>query len=519
MTPTMTPVLLHHGLEASARRLPDKTALVCAGAGWTYAEIDGLATRCAQALQARGVRRGDRVAVHLESSLEAVVAIFGVLKAGAVFVPVNPLSKAARIAYVLDDAQASVYIVHAHLLPALGDALAQCKALHTCVIAGPTAPDRADQRMIGFDDLLACAPDAPAAAPAIIDQDLAAIIYTSGSTGEPKGVMLSHLNMRAAGESVIAYLELVESDVICSALPLAFSYGIHQLLTATRVGATLVLERSFAFPVKVLQTMAQEGATVFPGVPAMYAALVNLSNLDQFDLSRLRALTNAAAALPVEHVRRVRAAFPQARLFLMYGQTECKRVSFLAPEDVDARPESVGRGMPNQEHWLIDEHGQRLPATDSRGELVVRGSHVMRGYWNKPRETAQKLHAGPLPGEVVLHTGDIFRCDADGYLYFVARQDDIIKSRGEKVSPVEVENVLYAMPGVVEAAVVGVPDALLGQAIKAFVVLAPGVAHTEREVIKHCLARLESYMAPKHVAFVAALPKTDSGKITKAGLA
>ncbi len=516
MIAPIAPVLLHQMLEASARRLPDKIALVCANGRWRYADIESLATRCAAALRAHGIVPGDRVAVHLESGLEAVVAIYGVLKAGAVLVPVNPLSRAARVRYLLDDAQAAAYLVDAHLLRGLGDLLGQMPALRLCAVAGADAAAFDDARAIGFDRLLAGA--APIEA-TVIDTDLAAIIYTSGSTGEPKGAMLSHLNMRAAGEAVIDYLALAESDVVCSALPLAFSYGLHQLLTAFRVGATLVLERSFAFPLKVLQTMAREGATVFPGVPAMYAALLNLGDRTHFDLPHLRALTNAAAALPVEHVRRLRAAFPRARLFLMYGQTECKRASYLVPEEVDARPDSVGRGMPNQAHWLIDETGRRLPPTDSQGELVVRGSHVMRGYWRRPQETAQKLHIDAITGEHVLHTGDIFRCDALGYLYFVARKDDIIKSRGEKVSPVEVENVLHALAGVVEAAVIGVPDPLLGQAIKAFVVLAPGVEYGEREVIKHCLARLESYMAPKQVVFVASLPKTESGKITKNGLA
>ena len=206
----------------------------------------------------------------------------------------------------------------------------------------------------------------------------------------------------------------------------------------------------------------------------------------------------------------------------MYGLTECKRVTYLPPEQLDVRPTSVGRGMPNEEVWLVDEAGQRLP-NGSTGELVVRGSNVMLGYWDKPEATAQRLRPGPAiggqAGAPVLHTGDLFRTDSEGYLYFVARKDDIIKSRGEKVSPKEVENALYAIEGVFEAAVIGVPDELLGQAVKAFVVCQPGVTLTEREVIRQCLARLESFMAPKHVEFVEALPKTDTGKIKKTGLA
>jgi len=285
-----------------------------------------------------------------------------------------------------------------------------------------------------------------------------------------------------------------------------------------QIGATVVLEKSFTFPTKVLQTMAAERVTVFPGVPTMFAMLLNMSNLGTYDLSALRMVTNTAAALPEEHIRRIREMFPQAMLFSMYGLTECKRVTYLPPEQLDFRPTSVGRGMPNQEWWLVDEQGNRLPH-GTTGELVVRGSHVMRGYWEKPEATAERLRPGPVPGEVVLYTGDIFRTDADGFLYFVGRKDDIIKSRGEKVSPREVENVLYALKGVREVAVIGVPDAVLGQAVKAFIVLAEGYAYTEKDILRHCQGALENYMIPKYVVIVGSLPKTNTGKIRKTGLA
>jgi len=256
---------------------------------------------------------------------------------------------------------------------------------------------------------------------------------------------------------------------------------------------------------------------VFPGVPTMFSMLMTLSNLSQFDLSSLRMMTNTAAALSEEHIRQLRALFPQAVLFSMYGLTECKRVTYLPPEQLDIRPTSVGRGMPNEEVWLVDDEGRRLP-NGSTGELVIRGSNVMRGYWEKPEETARRLKPGPNPGEMLLYSGDLFRTDAEGWLYFVSRRDDIIKSRGEKVSPREVENVLHGIEGVYEVAVVGVPDEVLGQAVKAYVTLKPGVQLTERDVIRHCLARMESFMAPKVVEFVAELPKTDTGKIKKTGL-
>ena len=216
-------------------------------------------------------------------------------------------------------------------------------------------------------------------------------------------------------------------------------------------------------------------------------------------------------------MRRLRTTLPQARLYSMYGLTECKRASYLPPEELERRPGSVGRGMPNQEHWLVDDEGRRLPH-GSTGELVVRGAHVMRGYWERPVETAQRLRPGPIDGERVLYTGDLFRTDAEGFLYFVSRRDDIIKSRGEKVAPREVENVIYKLDGVVGCAVVGIPDDTLGEAVKAYVALRAGCPLAPRDIIRHCLANLESHMAPKVVEIVDDLPRTDSGKIRHASL-
>jgi acyl-CoA synthetase (AMP-forming)/AMP-acid ligase II len=323
--------------------------------------------------------------------------------------------------------------------------------------------------------------------------------------------------MISAATSISTYLALRSDDIIINVLPIAFDYGLYQILMSSRVGATVVLQRSLAFPVRVLETMVRERVTVLPGVPTVFSMLLNMESLASYDLSALRMVTNTAAALSEAQIRDIRKSFPQATLFSMYGLTECKRVSYLPPEQLDVRPMSVGRGMPNEEVWLADEAGTRLP-NGSTGELVVRGSNVMRGYWRKPKETAERLKPGEIPGEMYLHTGDIFRTDAEGWLYFVGRKDDIIKSRGEKVSPREVENVLYQLEGVLEAAVIGVPDLVLGQAVKAFVVLKQGFTYSERDVIKHCLSYLESFMAPKYVAFVDALPRTDTGKISKKGL-
>lgn len=507
--------LLHHFLENSARRTPEKTALIYGKQRLSYQQIETQASQLAHGLLARGIVRGDRVAIFADNSPELVIGVFAALKAGAVFMVVNSLTKADKLAYVLNDARATCLITTQVLRRVWDHSLADSPSVHTCIVLD-LPPEKADKQALSYAALIASQPDQPPSSHTI-DQDLASIIYTSGSTGEPKGVMLSHLNMVSAAHSVNGYLGMTDQDIILCALPLAFDYGLYQVLMAFLVGATVVLERSFSFPVQILEIMARERVTVFPGVPTMFSMLMGLGNLRQWELSQLRMITNTAAALSERHIQDLRSIFPHATLFSMYGLTECKRVTYLPPDQLDVRPTSVGRGMPNEEVWLVDESGSRLP-NGSTGELVIRGSNVMRGYWEKPNETARCLKPAAIPGEMLLYSGDIFRTDSEGFLYFVARKDDIIKSRGEKVSPKEVENVIYAIDGVQDAAVIGVSDELLGQAIKAFVVPREGVTLTEKDILRHCQANLESFMVPKYIALVSDLPKTDTGKIRKTGL-
>ena len=506
-------MLLHEGLITTAAANPDKEALVCGTQRWSFADIDTASSSFAGFLREAGIGRGDRVVVYMDNSAEAVIALYGIMKSGGVMVPVNPLTKSAKLAFILRDAEAFALVADTHLLvnhtgnhrdvrPRL--TVARNTGGGDCAVGGADFRQACSAKPYICDD--------------VIDQDLAALIYTSGSTGEPKGVMLSHLNMVSAARSVSFYLGLRVDDRIACCLPLAFDYGLYQVLMAFGAAACVILERSFAFPAALLAMMERERVTVFPGVPTMFSMLLGMEGLVMaHDLGALRMVTSTAAALPPSHIERLRKLFPRAVIYSMYGLTECKRVSYLPPEDIERKPGSVGRGMPNQEVYLVDPDGSRLPP-GSVGELVVRGSHVMRGYWRRPEETSQRLKPGPLSGEWVLHSGDIFHMDADGYLYFIGRSDDVIKSRGEKVSPKEIEDCLYAMRGVREAAIVGVDDEMLGQAVHAFVVLDEDVCLTDRDVIRHCHALLESYMVPQHVHVVDSLPKTDTGKIRKTGL-
>jgi long-chain acyl-CoA synthetase len=496
-------------LRDSARRFGDRVALVAGGARMTYRELDRASDRLAGALAARSITRGDRVIVFMDNCREAVIAIFAALKAGAVFSPINPSTKAEKLAFVLDNCRARALITQKKLRAVASVALAEAPSIALTVIAGAREPLRG---AMSFEAALA-AEAAPPGNPGI-DLDLAMLIYTSGSTGFPKGVMMTHQNVVAAATSITTYLENTADDVILNVLPISFDYGLYQVLMAAKVGATLVLEQSFAFPQAIFARMTAERVTGLPLVPTMAALILQMRDLAPGAFPHLRYLTNTAAALPPAHIARLQTLFPTARLYSMYGVTECKRCTYLPPAELTRRPGSVGIAIPGTEAYVVDENGARV-APGMVGELVIRGAHVMKGYWENPEATARALRPGPYEWEKVLHTGDLFRADTDGFLYFVARKDDIIKTRGEKVSPKEVENALYALPGIREAAVVGVPDPVLGLALKAVVAADPQAKLTAHDVIRHCARHLEDFMVPKLVEFRDALPKTESGKISR----
>jgi long-chain acyl-CoA synthetase len=505
-------------LEQSCARFAGKTALVCGAGRYSYQALEASANRMAHCLIDRGLHRRDRVAVYLENCAEAVVAIFGALKAGGMFVPINPQVRPSRLQYILNDCNVRALVTSRRLLSASLDALRQCPDLRLVLISdgAPEGDGWSLPRSCGVQSLHASLPQFPENPPrnACLDIDLASLIYTSGSTGNPKGVMLTHLNIVSAATSIISYLENTALDIILSCLPLSFDYGLYQVLMAFKLGGTLILERSFTYPSKILTLMDQEKVTGFPLVPAMAAILLQLRNLERIRLPRLRYITNTAQALPVKHILRLAEIFPDVRIFSMYGLTECKRVSYLPPAELLRRPASVGKAMPNCETWIVDE--QDRPITDAwkPGELVVRGANVMKGYWNLSDETAKRLKPGVYPGEYVLYTGDIFQVDEDGYLYFIGRRDDMIATGGEKVSPREVENVVHELPDVSEAVAIGMEDEILGKVIRLVAVTSPTSQVTANDIIRHCSLKLEHFKVPRQVEIRhAPLPKTSTGKI------
>lgn len=490
---------LEQGLRTAAVLLPGKPAVVTPERSLTYSELDAAADRIAGGLRDIGIQPGDRVALLLPNSAEMPEAVYGVLRCGAAFTPLNPTIKEHKLGELLEHVGAAAVICDAEHAPMVEAATAQSGDI-------PVIADLA--RLEGGEAV-------PRGGP--LDADLAAVIYTSGSTGDPKGVTVTHRNMSFVSDSIIEYLEMGQHDRILCVLPLSFGYGLYQLLTCVGAQATLVLEPGLGLPGRVVQLLEQEQITGLPGVPTVFQVLISLRGLAHRELPHLRFLTNAGAAMPAATVEEVRATFPGARLYSMYGQTECTRVCYLPPDQLDVRPTSVGVAIPGTEAWVADEKG-RPAGYGQVGELMVRGSHVMQGYWRDPEGTAERLRPGRWPWERVLATGDLFRQDSEGYLYFVGRRDDMIKSRGEKVAPREVEEVLHAIEGVREASVVGVPDRLLGQAVHAHVAAEDGVELDADDLRRRCAEELEAHKVPRRVIIHAALPRTPNGKIDRAAL-
>ena len=504
--------LLHDSLAVAAENDAAKTALVVDGRRVSYEELLDAARRFARALREQGLERGDRVIVFTDNSLPCVVSIFGTLLAGGVFVVVNPQTKADKLAYILTDSEAAFVVTEGTIARVAAEACARTPSLRAAIKAGGGELDG----MLSFEGLLAAAEPVPGDL-GVIPLDLAALIYTSGSTGNPKGVMMTHANMVFAAGSLSEYLRLGPEHRILNVLPLAFDYGLYQLLMAVRMRATLVLERSFVYPAQVLKRAEEEEITVFPGVPTVFATLVSMHEREPLRFASVERVTNTAAALPPSFHDPLREIFPKALIFRMYGLTECQRVCYLEPELVAEKPTSVGKAIPGTETFVLDEQGDPVGPGET-GVLHVRGPHVMAGYWRLPELTAHMLKDGLVPGERMLCTHDLFTVDDEGFLYFVGRSDDIIKTRGEKVSPTEVENALHSIAEVKSAAVIGVPDDMLGQAVRAYVVLREGAELDEQEIIRACRGKLENFMVPREVVLVEELPHTESGKVRKKSL-
>ena len=522
--------LLHHLIEDSAARFALSPALVDGAATLDYTQLSGLVARFSSGVRALGLARMDRVGIYLEKRFETVVASFGATAAGGVFVPINPLLKAEQVVFIALDCNLRVLVTSperfALLLPLLGG----CPDLRHVVLTAALAQAKAPVlppglRLTLWSDLL----DAPTTAGhRIIDTDVCSILYTSGSTGRPKGVVLSHRNMVAGAKSVAGYLGNTTDDTLLAALPLSFDAGFSQLTTAFHVGARVVL-LNYLMPRDVLKALAREKVTGLTAVPPLYIQLTQLDWPDEVR-EHLRYFANTGGRMPRDTLNALRARVPQAKPFLMYGLTEAFRSTYLPPEEVDRRPDSIGKAIPNAEILVLRDDGTEC-APDEPGELVHRGALVGQGYWNDAEKTAERYkllpvgiggrEAGLQLPEYAVFSGDTVRRDAEGFLYFVGRRDEMMKTSGYRVSPTEVEEVLYATRLVGECAAFGVDHPVLGQSIQ--VIATPPVgadAVDVKSLLVECKARMPAYMVPHGVESVAGpLPRNPNGKIDRKLLA
>ncbi|NEX64136.1 acyl-CoA ligase (AMP-forming), exosortase A system-associated [Noviherbaspirillum galbum] len=512
---------VHELLLRTAAAKPRARALTYLAQTMDYGTLAAQVRAVAAAYHGIGLGRGERVAVYLEKRFETVVAMFGAAAAGGVFVPVNPLLKAEQVAYILADCNVRILVTSADRLRLLAPALAECPDLETVVVVGTVDKDISVGRakLVAWDKLSSCR-DTPAL-PRIIDIDMAAILYTSGSTGKPKGVVLSHRNMVAGAKSVSSYLENTADDRLLAVLPLSFDYGLSQLTTAFHVGASVVL-LNHLLPQDVVRAVEEEGVTGLAAVPPLW---IQLSQQKWPARTSLRYITNSGGAMTRTTLDALRRVLPETKVFLMYGLTEAFRSTYLPPDQIDLRPDSIGKAIPNAEVMVLREDGSPC-APGEPGELVHRGALVSMGYWNDVVKTAERFkpvlspHSGlPLP-ELAVWSGDTVRMDDAGYLYFISRKDEMIKTSGYRVSPTEVEEVLYATGLVAEAAAFGMPHPVLGQAITVVAVLRDGQAGDGRALIDACKAKLPAYMLPSHVEIrCGSLPRNPNGKIDRKLLA
>jgi len=506
-------------IHASAVRTPDAEALVYQDRRLSYADLAREVETWSEALLALEIGAGERVAVYLEKRVEAVAALFGTADAGAVFVPVNPLLKPEQVAYILADCGVRVLVTSSDRLSAMAPALSACASLHSVIVTG-NVTDSLHEQLPGVRLVAAAglpSPTPPRPRHRRIDSDVAAILYTSGSTGQPKGVVLSHRNLVAGARSVVAYLHNRAEDRILAVLPLSFDYGLSQLTTAFLSGACAVLI-NYLLPRDILRMVERERITGLAAVPPLW---IQLSQLDWSEAGTLRYLTNSGGAMPRATVARLRTLVPQAEIYLMYGLTEAFRSTFLPPSELERRPDSIGRAIPNAEVMVVRPDGS-LCGPDEPGELVHRGALVALGYWNDPARTAERFRPAPgrdaglpLP-EIAVWSGDTVKMDAEGFLYYIGRSDDMIKVSGYRVSPTEVEEVVHGAGGVLEAAAVGLAHPVLGQSIAVVAVPLTEAPASAQSIIDACRRALPAYMVPAHVEMLGdSLPRNPNGKIDR----
>lgn len=493
-----TPYLLHHLLDGEAT----SDAVIHGEQRLTHAQLTLAARRCAAHLRAAGLSRGDRAVIFLPRGIEECWAIFGISQAQGVFVPVNALLKAPQLRHIVNDCEARIVVSTRGQDAILAEALGGLEGV----------------RVLYVEDMVSTEPEGATPHDVAIGEDLCAILYTSGSTGMPKGVMLSHRNLLAGTRIVRTYLGITSADRILSILPFSFDYGLNQLLTAIEQRASIVVF-TFRFGDEIVRALHDHEITGLAGVPTLWAILTQGSPLlRSTSLPHLRYITNSGGRVPSETVSALRNLLGKTRIFLMYGLTEAFRSTYLPPEEIDKRPTSIGRAIPECEIFAVNQDGLRTRPGEP-GILVHRGPTVSLGYWRRPEETARVLRPHPFlspleGGDTVCYSGDLVVEDEDGYFSFVGRNDAMIKSSGYRISPTEVEEAIMATGHFQQVAVIGLPDPVAGEKVHALAVLRSESSGIDTKPVLRELGRtIATYMVPRTIELLEALPTTPNGKV------
>ena len=503
-------MLVHEFLENSAQQFPEKNAVWFNNSWMTYSQINESADHIANFLIDKGIKRGDRVIILSDNSFNYVISYYAILKTGAVTVELNTENGSDDIKFLVNDCEAKAIIVQKKYESLLQKIIKDTPSLQIVISdETQTVLDRKDIIYYDFQQIYAQF-GKDFKKPEIKESDIASIIYTSGSTGTPKGVVLSHQNFLVNTRSIVEYLKLTPEDRIMVILPFFYVYGKSLLNTHFFTGGSVVIDNRFVFPNAILETMKKTECTGFAGVPSTFSILLNNSAIHKFVFLKLRYLTQAGGAMAPVIQKKVALAFYPAQLFIMYGATEASaRLSYLSPYVLTRKWGSIGKAIPNVELFVADEHGNPLPPGES-GEIVARGLNIMQGYWGDEEETARVLRNG------LYFTGDLGKMDDEGYIYIVGRKKDMIKVGANRISPKEIEEKLLENPQMHEVAVIGVEDEILGEAIKAFVVLRNSDKNFgHNEILSYCKKRLPQFKVPKYIEIVKSLPKNSSGKIIK----
>ena len=506
-------------LERAADLYGSHDAVEASGETLSYSELAAAARDTACGLLAHGLSAGARVAVYLPKQIETIVSLFAICAAGGVFVPVNPLLKAQQVGHILRDCGAEMLITSPERAALLKSILTATPTLRRLILVSrshqsSTSPDGAS---LHFDQLRTH--QSHSSLPPVSHHGLAALLYTSGSTGQPKGVMLSHQNILSGARSVAGYLRNTASDRILVVLPLSFDYGLSQITTACYAGGCAVL-MDYLLPRDVIRAVATQGITGLAGVPALWHSLAPLPWPEEARRN-LRYLTNSGGVLSVSVIEQLRTKLPTTNIFLMYGLTEAFRSTYLEPDQVDHRPTSIGKAIPENQVGVFRHDGTPCRPGEP-GELVHRGPTVAMGYWNNVEATRRRFRPWPGPNapghaaETAVWSGDTAYTDEQGYFYFVGRQDDMIKTAGYRISPSEIEDVAYQAAPLGQAVALGVPHPDLGQAIVLVVTARQtGEAIDPAALLNQFRRLLPNYMVPAEILQVPSLPYTLNGKIDR----